>query len=67
MTNIIQLSEKRHNKFIRFKRVLEHVLDQGQTLIVGTATPNQRLIELRELFPDAELEIVDLGIKIWKK
>ena len=67
MTNVIQLSEKRHNKFIRFKRVLEYVLDQCQTLIVGTATPNQRLIELRELFPDAELEIVDLGIKIWKK
>ena len=67
MINIIQLSEKRHNKFIRFKRVLERVLDQGQTLIVGTDTPNQRLMELRELFPDAELEIVDLGIKIWKK
>lgn len=67
MTNIIQLSEKRYNKFMRFKKVLEYVLNQGQTLIVGTATPNQRLIELRELFPDVELEIVDLGIKIWKK
>lgn len=67
MNNIISLSARRQGKSERLKYVIAHMLASGQSIIVGTEKPQQRYNEIKEMFPDAELEIVKLGVKVWKK
>lgn len=67
MTNIIDIASKRQGKSNRLRYVINYVLSKGETLIVGTSRPQERYNELQALFPDANIEITEMGIKIWKK
>lgn len=67
MNNIISISARREGKSEKLKYVVELVLARDQSLVVGTAYPEQRYKELSTMFPNAKLEIVKLGIKICKR
>lgn len=67
MNNIISISARREGKSEKLKYVVELVLARDQSLVVGTAYPEQRYKELSTMFPNAKLEIVKLGVKICKR
>lgn len=67
MTNIIDIASRRQGKLNRLQYVINHVLSKGETLIVGTSKPQERYDELHAMFPDANIEITEMGIKIWKR
>ena len=66
MSNVISFNTKREYKSERLRHVVGLVLAQNQSIIVGTSKPQERYNELKEMFPDAELEFTKTGIKIWK-
>ena len=61
---IINLSSKRQTKHNSMIKVIEYVLSQDQSIVIGTSSVERRLEELRCWFPNARLEVVELGIKI---
>lgn len=67
MADIIDFSSKRNSKQERLQWAIERCFVLGQSLIVGCNDRQKRYDELKAMFPDAELEIVGLGVKIWKK
>ena len=62
MNNVIEINSKRSMPSIL--RVVHYILAQNQTIIIGTDSIERRMKELEIWFPDAKLEIVDIGIKI---
>ena len=60
--NIISLNTKR--KASPLIRIIQAVLDQDQSIVIGTSHVEHRMKELKAWFPDAKLEAVELGIKI---
>lgn len=60
MNNVIHLDTKLH----RFYGVIRRALEMKQPIIVGTSNPNDRLKELQRQFPEAMIEIVDIGVKV---
>ena len=67
MNNIIELSARREDKSRRLKYVIGLVLARDQSLIVGTANPKLRYNELRDMFPEAQLEMMKYGVKVCRK
>lgn len=65
--NIISLQTRRNNNSDRLKYVVALVLARGQSLIVGSSKPQARYEELKEMFPNAELELNKWGVKICAK
>lgn len=64
MNNVIELSARRQGKSDRLRRVVEYILSQGQTIVIGTADYERRIKELRHWFPEAKLEKINIGIKV---
>ena len=64
MTNIIDLSARRQGKRNSLVKVIEYVLAQDQSIVIGTSFIENKMEELRCWFPDAKLEVVELGIRI---
>ena len=62
MTNVIKLNEKRQAPPII--RIVNWILSHNQTIVIGTSDIEGRMRELASWFPDARLEVVELGIKI---
>lgn len=60
MNNVIHLDTKLH----RFYSVIRRALEMKQTIIVGTSNPHDRIKELQRQFPEAQIEIVDVGVKV---
>lgn len=60
MNNVIQLDTKLH----RFYSVIRRALEMKQPIIVGTSNPQDRVKELQRQFPEALIEIVEIGIKV---
>ncbi len=59
--------ERFRGKSTAMHYVVAAALARGQQLIVGTSNHQERYNQLKALFPNAELEIMDLGVRIWKK
>jgi hypothetical protein len=62
MTNIIKLNDKRQSPPII--RIVNWILSHNQTIVIDTSSVEKRLRELEIWFPDARLEVVDMGIRI---
>lgn len=62
MGDLISLNSKR--KAPPIIRIVQAVLDQNQSIVIGTSHIEHRMKELESWFPDAKLEAVELGIKI---
>lgn len=60
MTNVIHLDTRLH----RFYSVIRRALEMKQPIIVGTSNPQDRVKELQRQFPEALIEIVEIGIKV---
>ncbi len=61
---IINMAERRQGKSNKLKSTIEWILSQDQSIVIGTFFIDKRLEELRCWFPDAKLEVVEMGIKI---
>lgn len=64
MSNVIDLSSKRQAKANSIFKVIAYILSQNQATVIGTNSADKMLRELRARFPDAKLEVVEIGIKI---
>ena len=62
MGELIKLNEKR--KAPPIIRIVNWILSHNQTIVIGTSSVERRIEELRCWFPDARLEVVEMGIKI---
>ena len=62
MDNVISLNSKR--KAPPISRVINWVLSHDKVIVIGTSHVEHRMKELEAWFPDAKLEVVELGIKI---
>jgi hypothetical protein len=51
----------------RLNAVIALVLARNQTLIVGTSRPQERYEQLKAIFPNANVEMVNLGVKVCPK
>lgn len=60
MTNVIHLDTKLH----RFYSVIRRALEMKQPIIVGTSNHQDRAKELQRQFPEALIEVVDIGVKV---
>lgn len=67
MTNIIQYHNASFRKLHRLYGVIRLALEKKQPIIVGTSDHTIRAIELEQRFPDAHIEIVEVGVKICPK
>lgn len=62
MTNVIDLTSRRHMPAII--RIVKFVLSEGKEITIGSSDVPRRYRELEFWFPEAKLEIVDMGVKI---
>ena len=60
--NVIRLNEKRQAPPII--RIVNWILSHNQTIVIGTSSVEKRLRELEVWFPEARLEVVEMGIRI---
>jgi hypothetical protein len=60
MSNVIYLDTKLH----RFYGVIRRALEMKQPIIVGTSNAPDRMRELQRQFPEAMIEIVEIGVKV---
>lgn len=60
--NIIDLNSKRSMPSLI--RIVRWILTNDQTIVIGTSSIECRMKELEIWFPDARLEVVEMGIKI---
>lgn len=67
MTNIIDIASRRIGKSEKMRIAIKQCFNLNQPLIVSCTDREKKYNELRAMFPDAELKIVGLGVKIWKK
>lgn len=67
MSNIIDIASRRSGRSALMQWAIKRCFELGQPLIIGCTDREKKYNELREIFPDAELEIVGLGVKIWKR
>jgi hypothetical protein len=54
-------------KLHRFYKIIELALEKKQPIIVGTSDHTVRAIELEQRFPNAHIEIVEIGVKVCPK
>lgn len=68
MTNVICLQSRLQCKKLKYNKRLAHVvgliLARNQSIVVGSCKPQERYDELKEMFSDAELQILPMGIGI---
>jgi hypothetical protein len=66
--DIIDLQAVRQAKYCKINRQLAYVVDlilaRNQSIVVGTCKPQERYWQLKAMFPEAELEILPIGIGI---
>lgn len=67
MSNVIDIDSRHSDKSTMMQWAIKRCFELGQPLIIGCTDREKKYSELRDMFPDAELEIVGLGVKIWKR
>lgn len=65
MNNVIDLQSKRNVPALI--KIVRYILSQDKEITIGTNSAGLRLKELEIWFPDAEIQITPIGIKICKK
>lgn len=67
MSEVIQFQSLKNKRFAKWAKLIAYVIERDQDLIVGTTRKQERLKELTEMFPEAVVEIVPMGVKICKR
>lgn len=62
MAEVIDLNSKR--SMPSMLRIVHWILTNDQTIVIGTSSIERRMKELEVWFPNARLEVVEMGIKI---
>lgn len=67
MSNIVYLASKHFDRNERLRFVIKLVLNKGQSLVVGSSFPKIRAKEIQDMFPEAQIEVMNYGVKICGK